>query len=135
MQPIIATLGVLIGARGVATLVSGGRPVPLDAGALAARLSLHPVLGLPPACWVAVLLVAAASLWLTRTAMGRRLVMLGSNPDAVHLVGLSPPMLRLQAYQISGLFAGLAGILITLRAGAGLPGEGSGRSSSPSPPP
>ena len=126
LQPIIATLGVMTGARGLATLVSGGQAVPLAFGDLARDLSLSPTFGLPPVCWVALGLVAAAAWILGHSVMGRRMLMLGSNPDAVPLVGIRPASVQLRAYQMSGLFAGFAGTLITLRAGTGLPAEGSG---------
>ena len=50
----------------------------------------------------------------------------GSNPEAVGLVGVDAGRTHIRAYQICGAFAGLAGVLILLRAGTGLPTDGSG---------
>ncbi|MFO1147482.1 MAG: ABC transporter permease [Alsobacter sp.] len=126
LQPVVATLGVLIGAKGVALLVSGdGQVVPLVAADEAARLAFDRVAGLPVSAWLAMAPIAAAA-WLLHAAAGRRILMLGSNPEAVALVGIHAARTQLLAYQLSGLFAGLAGVLMTVRAGSGLPTEGAG---------
>lgn len=127
LQPIVATLAMLIGARGVSLLASGnGQAVPLPEAASVTRLAFESALGLPPVCWGAVILVVAAAWWLRRTADGRRLVMLGSNPQAAQLVGVPVRRSYLLAYGLCGGFAGMAGLLLTIRAGAGLPTEGDG---------
>jgi len=127
LQPIVATLGMLVGVRGLSLLLTdNGQVVPLNDTDSAARLAFDPILGLPPAYWGAVAFVGLAAWILNRFAMGRRILMLGSNPDAVHLVGISYARTQIQAYQLCGLYAGLAGVLLTLRAGTGLPTEGTG---------
>lgn len=127
IQPIIATLGMLVGARGLALLVTdGGQAVPLAETGLAARLAYDAVLGLPPIAWIALLLVGVAAWILHGSVLGRRIVMLGSNPDGAWLVGIHPARVSAAAYGLCGLFAGFAGILMTLRAGTGLPTEGTG---------
>jgi ribose transport system permease protein len=52
--------------------------------------------------------------------------MLGSNPEAARLVGVNAVRVHIAAYQICGLFAGLAGAIMMVRAGAGLPTDGAG---------
>lgn len=127
VTPVIATLATLVGVRGLALLVTGdGQAIPLLQGGELARWAFGSSLGLPPVDWVAVASVVAAHLVLTRSIAGRQMVMLGSNPEAVHLVGIDERRVARRAYQLCGLFAGLAGTLITLRAGTGLPVEGSG---------
>jgi ribose/xylose/arabinose/galactoside ABC-type transport system permease subunit len=127
LQPIIATLGVLIGAKGLALLISNdGQVVPLAEAAIAAQLSLDPVLVLPMLGWVALGCVIAGHIVLRHAVIGRRILMLGANPEAIGLVGADAGQLYIRAYQLCGLYAGLAGALMTARAGAGLPTEGSG---------
>jgi ribose/xylose/arabinose/galactoside ABC-type transport system permease subunit len=127
VQPIVATLGMLVGVRGLSLLLTDdGQVVPLNDTATAARLAFDPVLGLPPAYWGAVAFVGLAAWILNRLAVGRRILMLGSNPDAVHLVGISYARTQIRAYQLCGFYAGLAGVLLTVRAGTGLPTEGTG---------
>jgi ribose/xylose/arabinose/galactoside ABC-type transport system permease subunit len=127
VQPIIATLGTLVGVRGLSLLLTdNGQVVPLNDTDVATRLAFDPAFGLPPAYWVAVALVVAAAWILNHLVMGRRILMLGSNPDAIHLVGISYARTQIRAYQLCSLYAGLAGVLLTVRAGTGLPTEGTG---------
>jgi ribose/xylose/arabinose/galactoside ABC-type transport system permease subunit len=127
VQPIVVTLGMLIGLRGVSLLITdNGQVVPLTQAATASQLAFDPILGMPPVAWAAIAAAIIAQVILGGTALGRRLVMLGSNPEAVRLVGVDAGRTHIRAYQICGAFAGLAGVLILLRAGTGLPTDGSG---------
>jgi ribose/xylose/arabinose/galactoside ABC-type transport system permease subunit len=127
VQPIVATLGMLIGLRGLSLLITGdGQVVPLAESETASHLAFDPVLGMPPMTWLALFAAVVAAAILGRTALGRRLVMLGSNPEAAHLVGVDAVRAHIRAYQLCGGFAGLAGVLILMRAGTGLPTDGSG---------
>lgn len=126
-QPIVATLGMLLTVKGLALLVSNdGQAVPLDAAADAAALSFDAVTGLPPLCWGALACIGLAHVVLRHLLVGRRILMLGSNPEAVALVGAAPWRIEMSAYQLCGGLAGLAGALMAARAGAGLPTEGAG---------
>lgn len=124
IPPVIATLATMIGVRGIALLVTDGQAVPLEMDVSAWVFSGR--FALPWADWVAVVAVFGAHLVLTRTIAGRRILMLGSNPEAAPLVGLDEARTLRNAYALSGCFAGLAGTLMMLRAGTGLPVEGTG---------
>lgn len=127
LQPIVATLGSLVALKGVALLVSDdGQAVPLTEAGQATSLAFDPVLGLPPLAWLALACVLGAQFLLSHSTLGKRILMLGANPEAVSLVGADAGALQIRAYQLCGLFAGLAGALMTARAGAGLPTEGAG---------
>lgn len=127
LQPIVATLGMMIGVRGIALLITGqGQVVPLHDADFAAWLAFDPAAGLPAANWVALACILLAGWIRGRSVLGRRLAMLGSNPEAAHLVGVDTARTQLRAYQLCGTFAGLAGVLLLLRAGTGLPTDGAG---------
>jgi len=127
LQPIVATLGSLVALKGLALLVSDdGQAVPLAEVGQATSLAFDPVLGLPPLAWLALACVLGAQFLLSHATLGKRILMLGANPEAVGLVGADAGALQIRAYQLCGLFAGLAGALMTARAGAGLPTEGAG---------
>jgi ribose/xylose/arabinose/galactoside ABC-type transport system permease subunit len=127
LQPIVATLGSLVALKGVALLVSDdGQAVPLTEAGHATSLAFDPVLGLPPLAWLALACVLGAQFLLSHATLGKRILMLGANPEAISLVGADAGALQIRAYQLCGLFAGLAGALMTARAGAGLPTEGAG---------
>jgi len=126
VQPVIATLGMLSFARGLALLISGDAAVILRDGNPVAFVGYDHVAGVP----VAFLFVAAVGLTLAAglrwTAAGRRLYMLGSNPEGAALVGVDPGRTLVGAYALCGLLAGIAAIVLVGRAGGGLPTEAEG---------
>ncbi len=127
IQPIIATLGMLLAARGLALAASdGGQAILLgDPGAFGA-LPYRQWLGVPALAWLTLAAFAAAAWLLARTRLGRRLYMIGCNPQAAALVGVRMSAAYVSAYALCGLCAGLAAVLLMSRAGAGLPVEGQG---------
>ena len=67
---------------------------------------------------------AAAWLVLSRTAFGRHVYAVGGNPDAAWLAGVAVARVKLAVYAISGLAAGIAGVLVASRLNAGYPRAG-----------
>ena len=127
VQPIIATLGTLIGCRGLATLISdNGQVVPLTDPSAVTWLAYGRWLGFAPSVWLVGLVVLAAAAFIHATLLGRRMVMVGSNPDAAALVGIDVAAVEASAYRMCGLFAGLAGLVMVTRAGGGLPADAGG---------
>ncbi len=127
IQPIIATLGMLLFARGAALLLSdGNQAVMLPPDASLMDLAYGDVWGVP---WIALLvlaLTAGLALFLARVRLGRRLYMVGSDPRSAELVGVPVAATLTAAYALCGLAAGLAGLVFLGSAGAGLPTEGAG---------
>jgi ribose transport system permease protein len=125
VQPIIATLGMLSIARGAALWVADGTAVALDDNPFS-ELGYGKVAGVP---WSFVLTIAILLMVIavtSRLRVGRRLYMLGSNPEAADLVGINRRRTLLFAYAVAGLLAGTAAAVFLARAGAGLPTEGNG---------
>jgi ribose/xylose/arabinose/galactoside ABC-type transport system permease subunit len=124
INPLILTFGMLSVLQGVIfvwTDRSIGR-----APAELLWLANGRVLGIP----VAVLLVASVALAahavLRRSRLGLHLAALGGNEESAHRVGVPTGRVRLAAFVLSGLSAGLAGILIAGRLGTGYPIAGAG---------
>ena len=63
-----------------------------------------------PAFLIAVLLVIAGQLVLSRTVFGRYVVAIGTNEEAVRLSGIDPRPVKLVVFATSGLLAGLGGV-------------------------
>lgn len=127
VQPIVATLGTMIGARGIGLLISdGGQIVVLSDPGAVTWLAYGRWLGLAPLVWLSLGTAVLVWLSLEYTVWGRRVLMFGSNPEAAALVGVNAGRVHVAAYQITGLFAGLAGLVMMTRAGAGLPTDGTG---------
>ncbi len=120
IQPIVVTLAMLIAARGLAQLITGGggRGHTLDLsvgdfnGLATTQLGPLPVVGTIPISVVIVVLVyLLAALFLARTAPGRYVFAVGGNERAARLSGVSADRVKIAVYAASGLLAGLAGVL------------------------
>lgn len=110
LQPIVATLILMVAGRGVAQLISGGQVIIFSAPAFEFLANGY-VLGLP----FAPLLVAAAFLAthfaLRRTAAGLFIEAVGDNETASRFAGLATARIKALTYVFCGLCAGLAGAL------------------------
>src|SRR3984957_3636558 len=110
MQPIIATLILMVAGRGVAQLLTGGQIIPIGApgylvvgGGYLARM--------PCSVWVAAGAIAVTALLMNRTALGIFIRAIGINPVATKLVGLRSSAIVFGVYTFSVLTAAIAGIL------------------------
>ncbi len=122
IQPIVATLALLVGGRGLALVLANGQLVQLhDPGFL--ELGNGDVLGIPVSVLIAAVLAVLVALLVGKTAFGRRLVATGGNRRASVLAGLPVKRVLIGVYAICGLLAALAGVLSTARLGAGDPAD------------
>jgi galactofuranose transport system permease protein len=112
MQPIIATLILMVAGRGVAQLLTGGQIIPIDAAGYLAVGGGY-LARVPCSVWVAIAAVAVTALLMNRTALGLFIRAIGINPVATRLVGLRSAAIVFGVYTFSGLTAALAGILIS----------------------
>ena len=105
----IVTLGMLEIARGGAYLVTDSRAVFVGAGTGALGTPI-PALGLSPAFAMAVLVVLAGQVLLSKTILGRYMIAIGTNAEAVRLSGIDPRPIVVAVFALSGLLAGLGGV-------------------------
>jgi ribose transport system permease protein len=69
--------------------------------------------GVNVSVWAAVVLVAALTVILRKTIVGRRFSAVGANPRAAHVAGISLPTYQIAAFVVAGLLYGVAGILLS----------------------
>jgi ribose transport system permease protein len=120
IQPIVATLALLVGGRGLALVIAGGQLKDVrDPSFLA--LGSGDVLGVPVGVLLAAVLAVVVGLLVARTTFGRQLVAVGGNRAAARLSGLPVDRVLIGVYAISGVLAAVAGVLATARLGAGDP--------------
>ncbi|MDM7915969.1 MAG: ABC transporter permease, partial [Candidatus Eisenbacteria bacterium] len=125
VPPFIATLGMMQVASGLAYLLSAGRPIYQVPGRFVALgRGAEPVLGLPYAVLLMVALFAAAHLLMTRTVLGRHIYAVGGNAEASRLAGVRVRAVLLFVYTVSGLLAGLGGIVMASQLKSGAPTYG-----------
>ncbi len=110
----IVTLGMLEIARGGAYLVTGSQTVYLGARVEFLGTALGRF-GVAPAFLVAVAVVVLAQLVLSRTVLGRYMVAIGTNEEAVRLSGIDPRVTKIVVFVIAGLLSGLGGLFTASR--------------------
>jgi galactofuranose transport system permease protein len=118
IQPIIGTLVLFIAGRGIAQVMTNGnlQPFKLDAfqwiglGRLFAIQDVYR--GLPIQVAIMIVLVIAAAWVLKRSLFGRQILAIGGNERAARLSGVPVAQVKRWVYCISGLCAGLAGLVV-----------------------
>jgi simple sugar transport system permease protein len=110
LQPIVATLVLLVVGRGVAQVISGGEKVRFESAPFE-RVFHGTVLGLPSALALVVIIGAAVWTALRFTVAGVSVAAVGGNMRAARSCGLRADAVRMGAYALSGLCAGAAGLV------------------------
>jgi len=111
IQPIIATLILMVSGRGIAQLVTGGRAVSFDSTAMDI-IGSGALLAIPVRLWIMAVLVLCTVLLLRKTALGLFLESVGANAKASRLLGIEARMLKVIAYIFSGMCAAVAGMIL-----------------------
>ena len=123
LPAFIATLAMLSIARGLALVVSGGRPIDMPDSVAALGGDLGPV---PVPILVLLVAWAVTAFVLNRTVFGRSLYAIGGNEEAARLAGLPVKRTLAAVYALSGLFAGIAGMVLAGRLASAQPQAASG---------
>jgi ribose/xylose/arabinose/galactoside ABC-type transport system permease subunit len=124
IPPFIVTLGMMMAARGLTLIITGGQPI----------------FGLPPgfawiggtkmvegvAVWyvpviITVMLALVFAIMLNFTRFGRALYAIGGNLQAARLSGIPVDRERIKAFALSGLMAGFAGVMLASRTSVATP--------------
>jgi len=122
IPPIIATLGMMIAVQGVSLTYTLGSPISLAFKFLyLGRGSIGPI----PALFVLTIFIyIVAYFFLTQTSFGITTYALGGNEESVRVSGVNVEKVRILLYGICGATAGIAGIVLASRLGAGQPVAG-----------
>ena len=110
MQPIVATLVLMVAGRGIAQLITAGSIVTFDDPWLV-YLGTGAFAGLPMAAIIMGVLMVAAILMVRRTAFGLFIEAVGVNASAARVSGLRSRAVILLVYGFSGFCAAVAGVL------------------------
>jgi len=110
IQPIIATLVLMLAGRGVALLITGGFITTVNSTPFEFVASGY-ILMLPFAFFISVAAITALGLVERRTALGVLTEAVGINPEASRLAGVRSRIIIWSAYAASGVLSGVAGII------------------------
>ena len=111
IQPIVATLVLFIAGRGIAQVLTNGNLQVFKVPEFQ-FIGLGRVLGIPFQAVLMLLIVGLAAWALRRTVFGRELLAVGGNERAARLSGIPVGRVKRRVYLISGLCAGIAGLIV-----------------------
>jgi ribose transport system permease protein len=115
LVPFIATLAMMVAARGLAAQISG-KQTQVSANATINEIATTKIVGIPLLVIILAVVVAAGWVLLNRTTFGRRTVAVGGNPEAARLAGINVRWHTVLLYALSGLCCGIAAIMLTSQA-------------------
>jgi len=110
IQPIVATLVLMVAGRGVAQLITGGQYTTFTDSRLVFLGNGH-FLGLPFPVTIVAVMFAITAILTRKTALGLFVESVGDNETASHYAGISSRTVKFMAYVFAGFCAGLAGIV------------------------
>ncbi|MBL9120326.1 MAG: ABC transporter permease [Phycisphaerae bacterium] len=110
LQPIVATLVLMVAGRGIAQLVTGGLIVTVREPAID-LIGNGASVGLPNTFWLLAAVFLGLALLVRRTALGLLIACVGDNDSASRLAGVPERSVRLFAYAVCGSCAAIAGLI------------------------
>ncbi len=125
INPLIATLGTLSIARGLAFVLSGGLTQTISSDAFG-FLGRGYLFGIPFPVIVMLLLFALTAAVMQKTVFGRSLYAIGGNAHASRLAGLPVTRLQMNVYLLSGFSAALGGLFLASQLSSGAPAAAAG---------
>lgn len=126
LPPFIATLGMMLVARGMALVISNTYPMQIQNPDFKwlSRGTLIPKV--PNAAMIFLVLAVVAAVMLNKTLLGRYALAIGSNEEATRLSGINVKFWKSLIYVTAGVFMAAGAILYAARSGVVQPAEGLG---------
>lgn len=109
LQPFITTLVMMMAARGIARVVTGGQNTNAHNEPFR-QLANGQVLGIPTSFVLSILIVVLIALLMRRTALGLMIESIGINPQASRLAGIRPRPVLIGVYVLSAALAAVGGM-------------------------
>ncbi|WP_338786502.1 ABC transporter permease [Metabacillus sp. FJAT-53654] len=119
----IATLGMMIAARGLALLYSDGRPIP-DLSPSFLFIGKGEIIGIPFPIVVFIVMGIISHLMLSKTKFGKYTYAIGGNEQAARICGINVDRYKIMIYTYAGFLSAIAGMMLTARISVGQPSMG-----------
>ncbi len=133
IPPFIATLGMMMIARGLSLVISDVKPIYFNDTPVFREImmgsvvgALVPGLSVPNAVFILFGASLVAAFILAKTVLGRYAIAIGSNEEATRLSGVNVANWKTAIYALGGAFSGLAGVMIASRLNSAQPALGVG---------
>ena len=125
LQPFIATLGMLIFARGLVFVHTNGSNIVVENPTEAFQFLGSGYVGPVPAPVILFVVIWLVAAWVLKyTVFGREIYAVGANEEAARLSGINVNRNKVLVYCVSGVLAGLAGFVMASRLTVGEPNGG-----------
>jgi len=129
IPPFIATLGMMVSARGIGFLISGGRPIDnltqsyqfLGQGSI---LEFGQNFFIPIPVIIFLVVSVIAHFMLSQTRFGKYTYAIGGNEQAAYICGVNVDRHKIMVYAFAGLMTSIAAVVMTSRVSAGQPSAG-----------
>lgn len=126
VHSVIVTIGTLTLCRGLAFEITNGTPVVVDFPSALTWLGEGKVGPFPAPFVITVAVFVVTAFVFRQTSFGPRLYATGGNEEAARLAGINTQRVKVAAFCVSGLLAGIVGLILAGRISSGQPTIGSG---------
>lgn len=126
LPPFIATLAMMMVARGLALVISGKATISIANQGYVWLANGEIIPGLKNASLIFIVMAIIAGVLLNKTLLGRYAIAIGSNEEATRLSGVNVKFWKTMVYVTAGVFMALGAILYSARFGFVQPAEGVG---------
>jgi len=123
---VIATLGTMYVARGLSYIVTDGKSINSGLPRGFEKIGRSIVFNVPVAAGIAIVILLIFFFLENKTVFGKYTFAIGGNKNAATLSGIKTDRIILALYALTGLMAGLSGVIMASRLGAGDPNVGDG---------
>ena len=125
VPPFIVTLGTMTIGRGLALILSKGRPISNLSDSFN-FIGGGNIAGIPFPIIILIVAFLICSVILNKTILGRYMYAVGGNEQAARASGINISSVKIRVYTICGLLSAMGGILLTSRITTGQPNAGAG---------
>jgi len=129
IPPFVATLAMMMIAKGLALVLSKASPIYFTDHPSFSKISLGniiPAISIPNAVFIFFILGIVAAVILSKTMLGRFNFAIGSNEEATKLSGVNVDRWKVAIYSLAGAFTGIAGVIMASRLNSAQPALGQG---------
>ncbi|MFF2446636.1 ABC transporter permease [Neobacillus sp. NPDC058068] len=127
IPPFIATLAMMMIAKGLALVISGAAPIYFTSFRSFTKIAMgNSIPGVPNAVVIFFLMAIIGGILLNKTIIGRYTFAIGSNEESTRLSGVNVNKWKVIIYIIAGIFTGVAGIVMASRLNSAQPALGQG---------
>ncbi|WP_144513326.1 ABC transporter permease [Bacillus sp. FJAT-22090] len=127
IPPFIATLAMMMIAKGLALVISGAAPIYFTDFKAFTKIALGTLIpGIPNAVLIFFIAAIIGAVILSKTILGRYNFAIGSNEEATKLSGVNVDFWKVTIYSLAGAFTGIAGVIMASRLNSAQPALGQG---------